>query len=615
MAAQAAVGLTGFLEFRARAPEQALMNRLQKQLKKLVTRKGNAIDEDIFGEVAHGVAKAVQTRLLLHALSRIPGMASVESYRLFSACQNKLRFRTLIEIVEAVVIYGDVLPDWWALDVHLITQQLLEQIETVSRGYFEALREAKSHELIGLGEKWVRDLLSILAPHLPPADDKEKHRIPLSALHPADPHFQLGRPEVKDEPSGRFAPLDGPTPPAAVDPMRQMGPITPEFMSRMAKLFSTRPGPRPFPPREGLSPRQKTLSDFSTVVSAATGQTKATDDMRSDILEQVVSQGAFEAGPLEGNPVDGHEVTVPFGDNQSAGAEIFDRPVELSDDLEAYDKLLAESEPVTRELKRVLYPNVERVPKTTRLQTGGSLDSSRLPVAEYSAAAFKRSRMQERPDRRGRPLLLLACDGSASLDRRQMKMTKLLAASWLASTARTRVQVLAALYNSQPISPRVNGPLVNWIYHAEKTPAANQFEAIRAVAALPQKGTGMQADAPSIQLLMDEAQRLSRGRSIYLVLISDTKWNCSVGGESGYAEVRAVLEEQIRQLKERLHVTLVALGVDDDTGFEDVVDAVVRVSDEELTDTAAVAQKIALYVARCMGERRKLMDGTHRRSA
>jgi hypothetical protein len=542
-------------------------------------------------------------------------MASVESYRLFSACQHNLRFRTLIDIVDAVVIYGDVLPDWWALDVHSITQQLFEQIETVSRCYLDELDEAKSHELIGLGEMWVRDLLSILAPHLPPAKDNGKERPPLPAGPSIERYFQLGRPEVGDEPSDRFAPLDGPTPPAAVDPTRHLMPLTPDLMNRMAELVAARRGLRGAASKEGLSPKQKILSDFSAVVQLATGQTKATDDMRSDLLEQVLSEGAFEAGPLEGNPIDGHEVNVRLGDGQTVGTEIYDRPVELSDDVGAYEKLLADSEPVTRELKRVLYPNVERVPETTRFRTGGSLDSNRLPIAEVSAAVFKRSRMQERPDRRGRPLLLLACDGSASLDSRQMRMTKVLAASWLASTARTRVQVVAALYNSQPISPGGSGPLIQWIYHAEKTPAANQFEAIRAVAALPQKGTGMQADAPSIQFLMDEAQRLARGRSIYLVLISDTEWNCSVGGESGYAEVRAVLGDNIQQLKERLHVTLVALGVDGDTGFEDIVDAVVRVSDAELTNTTAVAQKIAVYVARCMGERRKLIDGTHRRSA
>jgi hypothetical protein len=259
----------------------------------------------------------------------------------------------------------------------------------------------------------------------------------------------------------------------------------------------------------------------------------------------------------------------------------------------------------------VLYPNVEPVPETTRLCTGGSLDGGRLPLAEFSSSLFKRTRVQKRPDRRGRPVLLLVCDGSGSLNHHQMWMTKLLAAGWLVSTARTGIQVLAALYNQGPVSRGIAGALIHWIHHPEKSAVLNQREAIRAVAALGDKGSGGQADAPSLQFLLDEALRLSRGRSIYLVLMSDTKWVRSVGGETGYAEVRAVLEDHIGRLGDRLHVTLVALGVNDDTGFEDVVDAVVRVSDAEITDAAAVAKKIALYVAACMRQQRKLLDTPH----
>jgi hypothetical protein len=244
----------------------------------------------------------------------------------------------------------------------------------------------------------------------------------------------------------------------------------------------------------------------------------------------------------------------------------------------------------------------------SRLRTGGSLDSSRLSVAEFSAAVFKRWPIQERPDPRGRPLLLLVCDGSGSLRTPEMRLTKVLAASWLASTARTDVQVLAALYNADQISPGMSGPLVQWIYHPEKTACTSQIEGIRAVVSLPDKGHGGQADAPSLQFLLAEAERISRGRAIYLVLMSDTKWIRSVGGKTGYHEVRAVLEDHMRRLDERFHVTLVALGVGSSTGFEDIVDSVISVSAADLTDRTAVANKIALYVANSMRERRKTIS-------
>ena len=60
-------------------------------------------------------------------------------------------------------------------------------------------------------------------------------------------------------------------------------------------------------------------------------------------------------------------------------------------------------------------------------------------------------------------MVLIACDGSGSLNHKQMQMLKLLA--WLESTAKSEIQVLAGLYHSGSIRPGVSGPLVQWIYH------------------------------------------------------------------------------------------------------------------------------------------------------
>ena len=102
---------------------------------------------------------------------------------------------------------------------------------------------------------------------------------------------------------------------------------------------------------------------------------------------------------------------------------------------------------------------------------------------------------------------------------------------------------------------------------------------------------------------------LARGKMIYVILISDCEWNRSFNaGESGAEEVRAVLEEAYRRWTNRLDVTLVALGVQGETGFEDLVNKVVTVPDDRLNDCAAVAGQIGVYVASCMTERRKLIS-------
>jgi hypothetical protein len=588
LATYAAIGLTAFLGFRALAPQQILVTRLKTYLKNPAAADRVSADPEVYRSLASGVAKAVQNRLLLKALSQTPDMEHVETYRLFSACRQNLRFRTLPEIVE--------------------------RIEGASREYFRALETADLHKLIMLGEGWVRDLMVALAPHLPQREDKPQQRKSPASGSEGQALSRLGKPQPCADPPETFGPLDGPAPPLLTNPReftdlasfanRRIPPEVRAELERTRSLDATELNflkmisgnsegneLRARPHQSGRKAAE-ILNAFVQALREAGGQGMQSESMRSDLLEEMLRVGAFEASPLQGNPIDGHEVSIRLANNQEVGASIYDRPVELRNDDQAYRRLLSQAEPITRELQRVLYPNVEKTPETTRLCASGAIDAARLPVAAFSTSVFKR----------------VVCDGSGSLGHRPMWMTKVLAASWLASTAKTDIQVLAALYHSGPISRGTSGPLIEWIYHPEKTAATNRNDAVRAVSALPDKGSGGQADAPSLQFLMDEAERLSRGRSIYLVLISDTQWVRSIGGESGYAEVRAVLEEHIERLEERLHVTLVALGVKRETGFENVVDAVVSVSDKEIAHTSAVAKKIALYVAGCMRERRKLVD-------
>ena len=297
LAAQAAIGLTGFLEFRSLAPAQVLINRLAEYLKEPATADRVSADPNIYRAVAVQVAKAVQTRLFLHSLACTSGMAAVEIYRLFSACQQNLRFRTVGEIVETVVVYGDVLPEWPALELHPVTRQLFEQIESASRGHFELLSEAKPHELMNLGEMWVRDLMSTLAPHLP---EKENEPMPTDvSVSEAGPWrdegcFRLGQPEATAEPPNSFGPLDGPAPPSLAGAAGPGQPPGSDLARRMAALLASEPQKAP-PDPAGESAGKKILADFSRALQEACGQTKRTEDMRSDLVEEALRLGSFEA--------------------------------------------------------------------------------------------------------------------------------------------------------------------------------------------------------------------------------------------------------------------------------------------------------------------------------
>jgi len=357
-----------------------------------------------------------------------------------------------------------------------------------------------------------------------------------------------------------------------------------------------------------VDPLSQLVSDFAQTVSQAGGQSQQTQDMRSDLVEQASRSAAFKEGPIQGNPADGHSVKVPLGGGLEAGGEIFDRPVELSDDFSGYENLKRDAQPVTDDLRRSFYPNFTQVPETERLRTTGTLDPARLPLADVVSAIFRRYKVHEQADKRGRPVLMVACDGSGSLNSSQIHMLKILCCGWLLATAGKAIQVLAGLYHSGTIRQGLGGPLVQWIYHPRKTPATGRKDAARALLSLPDSGTGAQSDALSLAFMMDEAAVLAGGRRIYLILLTDCAWNTSFNvGKSGKEEVYSYFQSAYARFGDKLHTTLVALGVAGLTGFENLLDKVITVGNDELKDPSAVAGKIGLYVAACMKERRRLM--------
>jgi len=405
-----------------------------------------------------------------------------------------------------------------------------------------------------------------------------------------------GQPSASD----RIAPLNGPNPPAMFSP--------PTAAERAAEaVLGNRPQGTEAPSPAAAQAAQA-LQNFAKALDEAGGQKRQWEDMRADLVERAMTAGTFSESPIQGSPADGHEVKMRLGKDDVAGGEIHDRPVELSENLPACEQLVGEAQPIADALKRALYPNIEELVETERLRSTGALDPARLAMADYSAVVFKRYRIYEKADRKGQPLLLIACDGSGSLNHIQMRMLKVLAAAWLNSTARSHVQVMAGLYHSGDVRQGVSGPLVQWMYHPRKTSAISRKDAVRALVSLPDTGTGVQSDALSLMFMINEAARIARGRMIYLILISDCQWNRSFGTErSGQEEVRALFENVYEDFPDNLHTTLVALGPEGQTGFEDLLDKVITVPENKLADYAGLAEQVGVYVASCMKERRKFM--------
>jgi len=202
--------------------------------------------------------------------------------------------------------------------------------------------------------------------------------------------------------------------------------------------------------------------------------------------------------------------------------------------------------------------------------------------------------------------LVIACDGSGSLNKDQMAMLKNMACAFLIATAKTLIEVMAAIYHSGGTSGNRYGPFVQWMYHPRKTPATSRKDAARALVSLPDSGTGAQSDALSLAFLLEEARKIARGRTVYLVLITDCAWNQSFRmGMSGQEEVYKYFEWAYDEFGDKLHTTLVALGVENETGFEYLLDKVIKISRQELTDYVAVANRISGFVATCIKEQRR----------
>ncbi|MEI7899951.1 MAG: hypothetical protein WCK89_06835 [bacterium] len=606
LAAYSAIGLTGFLEFEAVASGGCLAAHLEEYLKNPAAHDEVSADPAFYQRIARLVTHTVQSRLLLEDLSRSAGMSLVELYRLFSASQQSLTFDSVPEIVNAVILYGDILPDWESLTLHPVTRVVFRDLDAVCGPYFTRLAEYTPQDLASAGVSWVRDVCRCLSKYVPPPQQEvSKAAGPEKADDAGNAEDTRHGFKQPKEPaaSDKISPLNGPNPPALFSP--------PTAAERaVAALLANMPPPAGTGEHSPAAAQAaQALQNFAKAVDQAGGQKAQWEDMRSDLVERAMTAGTFSESPIQGNPTDGHEVKMRLGKNNVAAGEIYDRSLELSDNFPACDALIGESQPIADALRRALYPNVEERVETEWLRSTGALDPARLAMADYSSVVFRRYRIYDKADRKGQPLLLIACDGSGSLSYPQMRMLKVLAAAWLSSTARTHVQVMAGLYHSGEVRQGVSGPLVQWIYHPQKTPAISRKDALRALVSLPDTGTGAQSDALSLMFMLNEAVRVARGRMIYLILLSDCQWNRSFSSEkSGQEEVRALFETVYEDIPDKFHVTLVALGHKGQTEFEDLLDKVITVPESRLADVAGLAEQIGVYVASCMKERRKVMS-------
>ena len=620
LAAQASIGLTAYLQFQQMSENNLMIKHLEEYLKDPAKTDRVSCDPHVYNHCINYAAQNVQTRIYLEDVSRTLNLPSIEVYRVYNASQQDLRFPSLNHILKAVILYGDLLPEAKNLKLHYLTQTIIRDLTNLSRArydelaYYRMSKWGSGNFLINLGQRWLREIGKSLVKFLPdkpvPKQPEEIEneliqRMPERLQKLVKKRNKLSHPENNPEQENeKINPLNQPTPPSLSDSSNSAKNAN---KARESSQSDFKMGKAE---NNDVSQVSETLKALNEAVHKAAISQQDYEDIRSDLMEKSSSVKDFKSSRVEGVPSEGHEVVVNLkNDNQIAG-EIFDRRIEHETDYSRASELEEKSESLIRTLNRTIYPNIKEVPIPLTLRTSGSLDPARLPLASFSNTVFRRYDIANSQDKEGKPVIAIACDGSGSLDGDQMNMLKILANSWVHSTRNSRIKPLSALYHSGDIREGVNRPLVQWMYHPEKTPELSPSEVTSAISSLPDTGTGVQSDVLSLSFIFEEAEKISKGSSIYLVLITDCCWNCSYRSDlSGFDEVRQFLEGKYEELGSRLHTTLVALGVNE-TSLEDLVDKVIPVSSQDLNHSNAVAEKISLYVAGCMKERRMMLKET-----
>lgn len=531
--------------------------------------------------------EAVQNRIFLAYLSSkvYSHRDAVEAYRIFAASQVELCATSIKETIDAAVIFGDLFPAIDNLQLHPVVASLLRRLVTATGRFSAALEGLPEEDYLILGREWVlencRSIIEVL--------EELKESQVAEELKDEASFFQKIEDNMRIPEGSRIA--------TAICLAPLAGPLAPTLRSEYDNtgLYLNCAISKELPEEA-----RQTLNEFAEAMNAAVSQKKSWQDTRSDVLELQMRTTPFESGPLSGTPIDGHDVQVKLGEDTTGKGAVFDSPLELVDDPQAHARLIEEARPLTQALRRLLYPHFKSEPYLERFRASGSLDPARLALGDFSEAVYRHYPVLEQMNHRGGALLVLACDGSASLDIDQISMLRLLTTAWLMSTVGSDVKVIAGIYHSDHLQGLYQPPpVVHWLFHPRKTPAIGQQDAVRALLSLDQ-GSGAQSDALQLMFILDEAVQVARGRKIYLVVLSDTNWNNSFHNSnlSGQQEVEAFFKDAYSRLGSRLNVTLVALAPNEqETGFEKKIDTVVSIPANEFDDPEAVARKIGVYVA------------------
>jgi len=634
----AAIGLTAYLEYEARISTRALKARFDNSRHTKFYAElaaSHKPDFNSFAALVDFVVQYVQVRLILLSLGRQEGLASVEIYRAFLCANTPCPPTSTQELLNLMILMGDLaapLIKEAEADMHpLLAAQSRAVFDIVE--HFEGQFAAKPEdEHLSLAQQYVEQVVSAIFPLLPlPRPERQiaPRRRPTSIdrssrfadLLPAD--FDLPERFAPQPPEMDFdellempvAPLDSPAPPPVVPGTESQHKVDDVLSKLVEAAESTGNQGAPSVDRQQTAV-QKLAEELRAILPAANDEQNVLEDPRPDRIQGLTAANPFEEGAIKGLPQGVEDIEAILGGRDAdAGGRVYSEILVPPADQTKYRQLKREAAPIIAKLRKLIYPNRAEHMERIRRCTSGPFDPQRMSLFEISDCIRRRHRpVVEHDDSTRRPaVVMVACDASASMNKAQIHMLKVMLTAFAESLKGNRgVKLLAGAYHTGSIGEMVSGPLVRWLYHPQKTPAQSPAGAARAISAMADSGDGVNYDSISLTYMLEEAMSLARGGSCYVINLTDCRWNACSEGRDGTEEMKDFIKaaKELDDLK--VHYTIVALGRGGDYEMAGV-DKVINVPSAELKKYADVASRIAVYVAESIKERKAYRKTSSRR--
>jgi hypothetical protein len=585
LAAPASIGLTLYLVYKEIFKDDILTPFIQDYLDnpKLLFNDFSIINVENAKKIAKAIASSIETRLILHELEKNFSFSEIELYRLYQSSLVNLKHPSISEILNAIILYGDVLI-LKNIKVHETTSLLIKNINNKSKAYFKALND-NYPDLIELGTEWFIEIFDTIQFSFKEEleENSTKQVIPKKRVQ-----FTSNKNKID---FNNISPISDPTPPSIEN-------ADSLYRDMLASGSSPNTG------EEDAS--KKVCDDFLTSMMKASGNQNSWMDQRSDISMASIKNNAWSnLGIMEGEAYEGHEIKFDDNGKEHTG-QIFDEVVDTNSvDEHVKAILLEECKPLISEFQKILYPNISVINNIERFKAVGRIDNSRISSFMFSDTIYQRQNYLLQSDAKSGAVITILTDFSGSINRERTKMIKLLMMGVINSFRNNAIKLLAGYYNEGYNRNNFHGSMISWISHPEKCSYKNLQDGINdAIANMPESGSGCQADALSLLHCINEAKAIAKGRkSIYLIHLTDTAFLSSFSSfKNAKEEVKSVYKSIYDQ---NIHISLVALSVNDnqETGYEDYVD-VIKIQDSELDNPESVALKIGKYVFSIMKNRK-----------